>query len=118
MHFFLSDLCTCLYCDINRYSNRNLNFTISFFFKKCWQISPFFFVKIYPVDANERIFKKIKLHCDLLPIKACPFENQQKCVLFYEDHNGPSILRFAVLIELDLMWNTINISLVRLNKIF
>lgn len=44
-----------------------------------------FFVKIYPVDANERIFKKIKLHCDLnlLPIKACPFENQQKCVLFY-----------------------------------
>lgn len=61
-----------------------------------------FFVKIYPVDANERIFKKIKLHCDLLPIKACPFENQQKCVLFYWDHNGPSILRFAVLIELDL----------------
>lgn len=48
------------------------------FLKSVGKYLPFFFVKIYPVDANERIFKKIKLHCDLLPIKACPFENQKK----------------------------------------
>lgn len=52
------------------------------FLKSVGKYLPFFFVKIYPVDANERIFKKNKVTLQLVTNKGVSIWESTKVCAF------------------------------------